>query len=138
MGRTFAHHHHHSKKTKMNTVGGKMVSSSTTSYQAAAENGRRGDEESATLLSLQQCDENVSTSSSSSSNNNGVSLKTVAYGLGVVALACSGSFVAGRSAARYKLAATGMAASSTALNHQSTQTLLPKLGGGKSTPLLPI
>ena len=32
-----------------------------------------------------------------------VSLKNVAYGLGIVALACSGSFVAGRSAARYKL-----------------------------------
>ena len=32
-----------------------------------------------------------------------VSLKNVAYGLGIVALACSGSFVAGRSAAQYKL-----------------------------------
>ena len=71
----------------MNTVG---KVSSTTSYQAAAENGttlsrQQRDEESATLLSF---DENVSTSkSSSSNNNNGVSLKTVAYGLGVVALA---------------------------------------------------
>ena len=35
--------------------------------------------------------------------SNAVSLKNVAYGLGIVALACSGSFVAGRSAARYKL-----------------------------------
>ena len=34
-----------------------------------------------------------------------VSLKNVAYGLGIVALACSGSFVAGRSAAQYKLSA---------------------------------
>ena len=36
-------------------------------------------------------------------NPSNVSLKNVAYGLGIVALACSGSFVAGRSAARYKL-----------------------------------
>ena len=36
-------------------------------------------------------------------NQSNVSLKNVAYGLGIVALACSGSFVAGRSAARYKL-----------------------------------
>ena len=35
--------------------------------------------------------------------SNAVSLKNVAYGLGIVALACSGSFVAGRSAAQYKL-----------------------------------
>ena len=36
-------------------------------------------------------------------NQSNVSLKNVAYGLGIVALACSGSFVAGRSAAQYKL-----------------------------------
>ena len=36
-------------------------------------------------------------------NPSNVSLKNVAYGLGIVALACSGSFVAGRSAAQYKL-----------------------------------
>jgi len=36
-------------------------------------------------------------------SSNAVSLKNVAYGLGIVALACSGSFVAGRSAAQYKL-----------------------------------
>ena len=38
-------------------------------------------------------------------NQSNVSLKNVAYGLGIVALACSGSFVAGRSAAQYKLSA---------------------------------
>ena len=36
-------------------------------------------------------------------NPSNVSLKNVAYGLGIVALACSGSFVAGRSAAQHKL-----------------------------------
>merc|ERR1711887_141140 len=96
-------------------------STTKTTYQSvAAENGR--DEESATLMSR---DENVSTTSKSSSSNNGVSLKTVAYGLGVVELACSGSFVAGRSATRYKLAqaSTGMAA----VQSTTTPTSLPRL-----------
>jgi len=53
--------------------------------------------------------------------SNAVSLKNVAYGLGIVALACSGSFVAGRSAARYKLSA---ASSSSQLG------VAPRLGGG--------
>merc|ERR1712159_503680 len=104
----------------MNTV----VSTTKTSYQSvgAAENNGRRDEESATLMSR---DENVSTTSkSSSSSNGGVSLKTVAYGLGVVALACSGSFVAGRSAARYKLAQTRMAVQSTT----TSPSHIPRLG----------
>jgi len=53
-------------------------------------------------------------------NQSNVSLKNVAYGLGIVALACSGSFVAGRSAARYKLSA---ASSSSQLG------VAPRLGG---------
>merc|ERR1712159_387945 len=123
----FVYHHYKSfvldhrrdeNETKMNAV----VSTRKTSYQSV---GR--DEESATLMSRDE--ENVSTTSkksSSSSSSNGVSLKTVAYGLGVVALACSGSFVAGRSAARYKLAQTGMGVV------QSTTTTspshIPRLG----------
>merc|ERR1712100_1015963 len=112
------YHRRDENETKMNTV----VSTTTkTSYQSVG-----GDEESATLI-LSRDDENVSTTSkkSSSSNGHGVSLKTVAYGLGVVALACSGSFVAGRSAARYKLAqqvSTGMGVV------QSTTPSLPRLG----------
>jgi len=53
-------------------------------------------------------------------NQSNVSLKNVAYGLGIVTLACSGSFVAGRSAARYKLSA---ASSSSQLG------VAPRLGG---------
>ena len=112
------YHRRDENETKMNTV----VSTTKTSYQSVG-----GDEESATLI-LSRDDENVSTTSkkSSSSNGHGVSLKTVAYGLGVVALACSGSFVAGRSAARYKLAqqaSTGMLGVV-----QSTTPSLPRLG----------
>ena len=50
--------------------------------------------------------------------SNAVSLKNVAYGLGIVALACSGSFVAGRSAARYKLSSG------------TSQLGVARLGGG--------
>ena len=52
-----------------------------------------------------------------------MSLKNVAYGLGIVALACSGSFVAGRSAAQYKLSSAGGGSSS------STQLGVARLGG---------
>ena len=52
-------------------------------------------------------------------NQSNVSLKNVAYGLGIVALACSGSFVAGRSAAQYKLSAG-----------TSQLGVAPRLGGG--------
>ena len=51
-------------------------------------------------------------------NPSNVSLKNVAYGLGIVALACSGSFVAGRSAAQYKLSAG------------TSQLGVARLGGG--------
>ena len=53
-------------------------------------------------------------------NPSNVSLKNVAYGLGIVALACSGSFVAGRSAARYKLSSG------------TSQLGVARLGGGSS------
>ncbi|CAL6316377.1 unnamed protein product [Bathycoccus prasinos] len=56
------------------------------------------DMECATLLPRK--DDSMIGKKNPSSN---VSLKNVAYGLGIVALACSGSFVAGRSAAQYKL-----------------------------------
>ena len=76
-------------------------SSSRTVYSA-------DDMENATLLQ-----KNVE---SSSKKNSSMSLKNVAYGLGIVALACSGSFVAGRSAARYKLSSSsGSGGSSTQL-----------------------
>ena len=52
--------------------------------------------------------------------SNAVSLKNVAYGLGIVALACSGSFVAGRSAAQYKLSSAS----------SSSQLGVARLGGG--------
>ena len=44
----------------------------------------------------------------------------MAYGLGIVALACSGSFVAGRSAAQYKLSSAS----------SSSQLGVARLGGG--------
>lgn len=53
-------------------------------------------------------------------NPSNVSLKNVAYGLGIVALACSGSFVAGRSAAQYKLSSAS----------SSSQLGVARLGGG--------
>ena len=53
-------------------------------------------------------------------NQSNVSLKNVAYGLGIVALACSGSFVAGRSAAQYKLSSAS----------SSSQLGVARLGGG--------
>jgi hypothetical protein len=67
------------------------------------------DMENATLLQKNTDASKKNASSSSSS----MTLKNVACGLGIVALACSGSFVAGRSAARYKLssAAVGSSAS---------------------------
>ena len=55
-------------------------------------------------------------------NQSNVSLKNVAYGLGIVALACSGSFVAGRSAAQYKLSSAS----------SSSQLGVARLGGGGS------
>lgn len=58
------------------------------------------DMECATLLPRNKDD---STIGKKNQSNASVSLKNVAYGLGIVALACSGSFVAGRSAAQYKL-----------------------------------
>ena len=72
------------------------------------------DMESATLLPRK--DDSMIGKKNPSSN---VSLKNVAYGLGIVALACSGSFVAGRSAAQYKLSAGS-----------SQLGVAPRLGGG--------
>jgi len=76
-------------------------SSSRTVYSA-------DDMENATLLQK-------NFDASSSKKNSSMSLKNVAYGLGIVALACSGSFVAGRSAARYKLSSSSAGGSSTQL-----------------------
>jgi len=53
-------------------------------------------------------------------NQSNVSLKNVAYGLGIVTLACSGSFVAGRSAEQYKLSAA---------SSPSQLGVAPRLGG---------
>ena len=74
------------------------------------------DMESATLLPKSKDDSMIGKKNPSSNN---VSLKNVAYGLGIVALACSGSFVAGRSAAQYKLSAG-----------TSQLGVAPRLGGG--------
>ena len=76
-------------------------------YQTAASSSSStvSDMENATLL--QKKDSKNASSS--------MSLKNVAYGLGIVALACSGSFVAGRSAAQYKLSSAGGSSSSTQL-----------------------
>ena len=74
--------------------------------------------ESATLLPKKSKDDSMIGKKNPSSNN--VSLKNVAYGLGIVALACSGSFVAGRSAAQYKLSSAS----------SSSQLGVARLGGG--------
>ena len=74
--------------------------------------------ESATLLPKSKDDSMIGKKNPSSNN---VSLKNVAYGLGIVALACSGSFVAGRSAARYKLSSSASS---------SSQLGVARLGGG--------
>ena len=76
------------------------------------------DMESATLLPKSKDDSMIGKKNPSSNN---VSLKNVAYGLGIVALACSGSFVAGRSAARYKLSSSASS---------SSQLGVARLGGG--------
>ena len=73
--------------------------------------------ESATLLPKSKDDSMMIGKKNHPSN---VSLKNVAYGLGIVALACSGSFVAGRSAARYKLSSAS----------SSSQLGVARLGGG--------
>ena len=72
------------------------------------------DMENATLLPRK--DDSMMIGKKNPSSN--VSLKNVAYGLGIVALACSGSFVAGRSAAQYKLSAG------------TSQLGVARLGGG--------
>ena len=77
------------------------------------------DMESATLLPKSKDDSMIGKKNPSS--NTHVSLKNVAYGLGIVALACSGSFVAGRSAARYKLSSSASS---------SSQLGVARLGGG--------
>ena len=77
------------------------------------------DMESATLLPKKSKDDSMIGKKNPSSNN--VSLKNVAYGLGIVALACSGSFVAGQSAARYKLSSSASS---------SSQLGVARLGGG--------
>jgi hypothetical protein len=64
----------------------------------------------------------------STKKNSSMSLKNVAYGLGIVALACSGSFVAGRSAARYKLSSSSSAAG----GGSSTQLGVARLGSSSS------
>ena len=74
--------------------------------------------ESATLLPKKSKDDSMIGKKNPSSNN--VSLKNVAYGLGIVALACSGSFVAGQSAAQYKLSSAS----------SSSQLGVARLGGG--------
>ena len=76
------------------------------------------DMESATLLPKSKDDSMIGKKNPSSNN---VSLKNVAYGLGIVALACSGSFVAGQSAARYKLSSSASS---------SSQLGVARLGGG--------
>jgi len=92
-----------------------MNTAPTALYQNAPSSSSRtvysaDDMENATLLQK-------NLESSSSKKNSSMSLKNVAYGLGIVALACSGSFVAGRSAARYKLSSSsaGSGGSSTQL-----------------------
>ena len=77
------------------------------------------DMESATLLPKSKDDSMIGKKNPSS--NTHVSLKNVAYGLGIVALACSGSFVAGQSAARYKLSSSASS---------SSQLGVARLGGG--------
>jgi hypothetical protein len=91
-----------------------MNTAPTALYQNAPSSSSRtvysaDDMENATLL------QKNFDASSSSKKNSSMSLKNVAYGLGIVALACSGSFVAGRSAARYKLSSSGSGGSSTQL-----------------------
>ena len=75
------------------------------------------DMESATLLPKSKDDSMMIGKKNHPSN---VSLKNDAYGLGIVALACSGSFVAGRSAAQYKLSSAS----------SSSQLGVARLGGG--------
>ena len=75
------------------------------------------DMESATLLPKSKDDSMMIGKKNHPSN---VSMKNVAYGLGIVALACSGSFVAGRSAAQYKLSSAS----------SSSQLGVARLGGG--------
>lgn len=74
--------------------------------------------ESATLLPKSKDDSMMMIGKKNHPSN--VSLKNVAYGLGIVALACSGSFVAGRSAAQYKLSSAS----------SSSQLGVARLGGG--------
>ena len=95
--------------TNMNTA---PPSSSSKNYVSI------DDMESATLLPKSKDDSMIGKKNPSSNN---VSLKNVAYGLGIVALACSGSFVAGRSAARYKLSSSASS---------SSQLGVARLGGG--------
>ena len=94
--------------TNMNTA---PPSSSSKNYVSI------DDMESATLLPKSKDDSMIGKKNPSSNN---VSLKNVAYGLGIVALACSGSFVAGRSAAQYKLSSAS----------SSSQLGVARLGGG--------
>ena len=75
--------------------------------------------ESATLLPKSKDDSTMMIGKKNHPSN--VSLKNVAYGLGIVALACSGSFVAGRSAAQYKLSSSASS---------SSQLGVARLGGG--------
>ena len=77
------------------------------------------DMESATLLPKSTDDSTMMIGKKNHPSN--VSLKNVAYGLGIVALACSGSFVAGRSAAQYKLSSSASS---------SSQLGVARLGGG--------
>ena len=95
--------------TNMNTA---PPSSSSKNYVSI------DDMESATLLPKSKDDSMIGKKNPSSNN---VSLKNVAYGLGIVALACSGSFVAGQSAARYKLSSSASS---------SSQLGVARLGGG--------
>ena len=82
----------HANTINMNTAPPSSSSNTSTNYVSIE------DMECATLLPRKD-DSTIGKKNQS----NAVSLKNVAYGLGIVALACSGSFVAGRSAARYKL-----------------------------------
>lgn len=88
-------------------------------------------------------DPNQEQKQSQQNTTNSISMKKVIYGLGVVALACSGSFVAGRSAAEYKLSSASsqvmlgskprLGASKTNGSESSNGAIVEKAAGKKSS-----
>jgi hypothetical protein len=88
-------------------------------------------------------DPNQEQKQSQQNTTNSISMKKVIYGLGVVALACSGSFVAGRSAAEYKLSSASsqvmlgseprLGASKTNGSESSNVAIVEKAAGKKSS-----